>query len=329
MQPDHFPENYRERIVYWIACMATCMVLPFTIFNFMQQRWLLAATSLSILVILACNALWLHWGRKPPISIGWLAPMVSVFLAMAFFKQGVIAAFWSYPAITMFYFVLPQHQAKRVNLMILAVVAPAAAMTLPGSLVARLVATLVATSLCSGIFVHLISIQQASLREQAMVDPLTKVLNRVQLDLLLCKARAHFRRSRTSFCLVAIDVDHFKSINDDWGHAVGDDVLRGVAKVLKDRLRASDTIFRIGGEEFLVLLDNADLESGLRVAESLRHLIASAKLIADRTVTVSIGVAQLREGDELKDWLKRADDCLYRAKAAGRNQVMALRPRPA
>jgi diguanylate cyclase (GGDEF)-like protein len=119
-----------------------------------------------------------------------------------------------------------------------------------------------------------------------------------------------------------LDLDNFKSINDDFGHNVGDHVLKSVSDYMKEYFRSSDMIFRIGGEEFLVLLYNTDETDSLVIAEKVRADIEQLPLITDRPVTVSVGVSSLKPGMNWKTWMKQCDKKMYLAKSGGRNQVV-------
>jgi diguanylate cyclase (GGDEF)-like protein len=118
-----------------------------------------------------------------------------------------------------------------------------------------------------------------------------------------------------------IDVDHFKRINDQLGHAQGDSVLKGIASLVEKRSRKLDLLFRIGGEEFMLLLPDTQEAAATLVAEQLRASIAESSLLDGRRVTVSVGVSELRRGETVDSWMKQADDALYAAKKAGRNRV--------
>jgi diguanylate cyclase (GGDEF)-like protein len=156
-----------------------------------------------------------------------------------------------------------------------------------------------------------------------VTDPLTGLANRALLPETLERAIARGQRTGAYMSLVALDIDHFKVINDTRGHDAGDAVLREVAGVLHERLRKADRAFRIGGEEFLVLLDGADAEDARAVAEELRTSLASRKLESGLEVTASFGVAAWHAGETVDAWMKRADQMLYCAKAEGRNLVRA------
>ena len=172
---------------------------------------------------------------------------------------------------------------------------------------------------------------QQELREQALRDPLTGLYNRRALAERFAEELAHQRATGQPLVLAVLDIDHFKGINDAHGHAAGDRVLCGLAREMRDALRASDTVFRTGGEEFALLLPSADAENALRRVEALRERVASADLgLAGQTFTFSAGVAAVAPGrDTLDSLLHAADAALYAAKAAGRNRSLLAPPAPA
>jgi diguanylate cyclase (GGDEF)-like protein len=165
--------------------------------------------------------------------------------------------------------------------------------------------------------------EREAFRRQAAVDPLTGLLNRGSLsDLISDKIIAG-----ESFAVLFIDIDHFKSVNDRFGHATGDLVLKGVAEYLKYGMRSGDYCGRYGGEEFVILASDVSPELGFRLAERHRAAIAALSLedLAYATqVTVSIGVAVFEPdgGETSEDLLDRADSALYSAKSSGRNRVV-------
>lgn len=164
------------------------------------------------------------------------------------------------------------------------------------------------------------------LADLAQRDPLTGLLNRRAILAHLDGLHKDRRQILQPVCLMMIDVDHFKSINDQHGHAVGDEVLRTVSQSLVAQLRDSDRVGRIGGEEFLVVLESTDLPHAQQVAERLRHELSELTVTCVNQplrITVSIGLAQSHTNEE--DWadvIGRADAGLYEAKRAGRNRVV-------
>jgi len=165
--------------------------------------------------------------------------------------------------------------------------------------------------------------QGRCLRDLALKDTLTGLLNRRAAQELLEREWTAYRQKDLPFCVLMIDIDHFKHINDAYGHAVGDKVLIELAARLRGGTRPSDHVARMGGEEFLVFLPQTEIPSAQAAAERLRQHVAAWTLEPDHlTVTVSIGVAQAAAEDEaFDDLLIRADRALYAAKTAGRNRV--------
>ncbi|WP_019627093.1 PAS domain S-box protein [Thioalkalivibrio sp. ALJT] len=161
----------------------------------------------------------------------------------------------------------------------------------------------------------------AALASAALYDRLTGIANRRYFEELLEREMRRVDRSGGSFALVMFDLDHFKRVNDSFGHDVGDEVLKDVTDRVASRLRDSDVLGRWGGEEFMVLLPAADLDSGATVAETLRERVAGTPCAAVGTVTISLGVAEYLPGEPRKQLLRRVDQALYRAKNAGRNRV--------
>ena len=165
-------------------------------------------------------------------------------------------------------------------------------------------------------------------REEVFVDSLTKVLNRRGLDHQLEKLLQHPLAAQDTHGLVMVDIDHFKRINDQHGHLMGDQVLAGLGELLRKVVSdPSHMIARYGGEEFAILLPNASLQATAAMAERVRATAKAMKLRKRNTqdvvlsITVSAGAAALQHGESANDWIARADAALYRSKANGRDQV--------
>jgi diguanylate cyclase (GGDEF)-like protein len=159
-----------------------------------------------------------------------------------------------------------------------------------------------------------------------IMDGLTGVHNKRFLLETLEREIPRARRHERPLTLLMLDIDHFKGINDNFGHLAGDYVLKELATALKSRLRPDDVISRYGGEEFAIVLPETPNEGGTKIAEELRHLIEEHAFTFETEeikVTVSIGVAQLAEGLDELAFIKAADDRLYAAKRGGRNRVVS------
>jgi two-component system cell cycle response regulator len=156
-------------------------------------------------------------------------------------------------------------------------------------------------------------------------DGLTQTFNRRYLEEALDREFSRCRRHGRALSLVMLDLDHFKLVNDTWGHLAGDAVLKGIASLVRSRVRREDVVARFGGEEFAVLLPEVELRGALALAEKMRELIATHPIVFDDDaipVTVSAGAATLsRSLSRTGDLIRRADEKLYEAKGAGRNCV--------
>lgn len=164
---------------------------------------------------------------------------------------------------------------------------------------------------------------EMELRDLAVRDPLTNVFNRRVLEDNLHNA-IHLRdRYDIVTSIIMLDIDHFKQINDTYGHDKGDQVLKVLATFLTEHLRSSDIICRYGGEEFVVVMMNTRGKQALSVAQSLCQGVAEYGATTDLSFTVSCGVAESKQHDSVQSWFKRCDAALYRAKQDGRNRVEA------
>jgi diguanylate cyclase (GGDEF)-like protein len=176
-----------------------------------------------------------------------------------------------------------------------------------------------------------IAILRDRLREQAIRDPLTNLYNRRFMEETLTLEIHRARRANSTVSLVMMDIDHFKSVNDQFGHRAGDFVLESLGQMLLANTRKSDVACRYGGEEFLIVLPGSSLEDAARRAEQFRINFEAIRISGkDRSTnaTMSIGVACFPDhGEDSEQVLNRADEALYQAKAAGRNCVVVYQPK--
>lgn len=171
-----------------------------------------------------------------------------------------------------------------------------------------------------------------SVRKEAMTDGLTGLANRKSFDSQIARAIEEAETNEAQLTLLMIDIDHFKAFNDNYGHQIGDQVLRLVARTLTDGVKGRDLAARYGGEEFAIILPETPLQAGVSVANSLRRAVES-KEVFNRTsnenlgqITLSVGVAEFASGETPEELVDRADAALYTAKHNGRNQVAAAPP---
>jgi len=166
-------------------------------------------------------------------------------------------------------------------------------------------------------------LEYEDLFERANIDPLTGLSNRRIFDERIHGMIDSARRYKNPLTMVSMDLDRFKNINDNLGHQKGDEVLKSVASVLKQAVRSTDLLVRMGGDEFLLILDNTDLKSARILAERLCVAVDELDIWADdiTKLGISIGMSELKSRETVRQWMERTDDILYHAKADGRSRV--------
>jgi len=320
---------YRGRILYGLASAAAVCLLPFSVNAFVQGNNWLGAGILCAFLVLAIDAFAIYLKKSPPIPLILLLVPIAVGTAVSLKVQGFFGALWAYPTVLLFTFALSRRMANVGSIVLLLMISALVYHYIGLAYTIRFFVTLTLTIVLANIVLSIVLDLHRRLLDQALVDPLTGVFNRRYMERCLSDAIERQRRNSAPTSLLLIDVDRFKSINDQFGHATGDNVLKGIVSLIQKRSRKLDLLFRIGGEEFMLLLPDTQEAAAAVVAEELRAATAESRLVEGWQVTLSIGVAELRPGESSDSWMKHADDALYAAKKAGRNRVVcAGLPRP-
>jgi len=237
------------------------------------------------------------------------------------YNKGSTAIYWAYPPITGAFFFMGLRKALPLNVffisVVLMIIAPSVSLLQFFSIFITL------TLIC--VFGYIFSARTEYYNKKfvklAGLDPLTNLKNRRSLKEQLIQEIQYNENNIQQSSLLILDLDHFKKINDIYGHVVGDQVLVEFAKMLKKTVRETDSVYRYGGEEFIIIANNTRLKNAGKLAEHIRLQTEKAILIDNKPVTVSIGVAEVKKGDTDISWLHRADHALYRAKGKSRNLV--------
>jgi diguanylate cyclase len=304
-----------------LSSVAVLGVLPFAVIRLLNGDWMMAIVDCLIVagfVFLGISVLRPRRVRFASVSIAILC-VTGVLTTV--YVRGEVQIFWAYPALlAVFYLVKPGEAVLIATVAIIALV-PAIVPAFDAISLTTIFVTLIATSAFAYAFAYLTRGQRDQLLTLARKDPLTGVGNRRALDEKLAEVCAAQARANVPASLILLDIDNFKEYNDQFGHAAGDQILIQLTEIIDLRIRLTDSLYRIGGEEFLVVLEGQDKEKARRLAEQLRTLVEANELAPAGSVTISLGVAELGLGEAPAQWLKRADVALYESKRAGRNKT--------
>lgn len=323
--PTETVSGYRRRIVFHIHFWALIAVAPLIPVQWEQNHTILS-TLLGVFCLGMVLVLLFLRLRRYYLLEGWLfASFAIASVLYSTLLNGYIGLFWAYPAIAAIFFLMTLRQAISINAIFVVAVSTVAYYRFPEAQFWRITFTLALCVVFVTTFAWLVGRMQDELTKLATTDPLTGCLNRSQLaDVLNRQIQLRERYERVA-SLVLIDLDHFKTINDRWGHNTGDRVLQEAARRLDRRLRESDQLFRIGGEEFMVILPETRQKTAEDLARELLITLSSAPVLEDVPITASAGVTEVVRGETWSTWLNRADQALYTAKHTGRGRVIGVR----
>ncbi|MFK7831623.1 MAG: GGDEF domain-containing protein [Congregibacter sp.] len=316
--------DFITRSAFGISLAAFLIMSSFGINNFVQGRFAGGVTALLLALLFFANTVTTSRGTYPLyLNLFGIVPALALASITALISLQVVGSYWPYLCVFSIYFILPFHYAKYASLAYLVLVLAVASVYLERVIAIRFCTVLIATSVFIFIFSREIEKSQDGLKKLATTDTLTGVLNRTMLTESLTQATEQFHRRGNLSTVCLIDIDNFKAINDNFGHDAGDKVLATFAKEISKQLAVDDVLFRIGGEEFLILLKNTGVNEGQKTAEVIRSIVQELSLLEGHEVTVSIGVSEVDAGFDWKAWMKSCDEKLYLAKKRGRNQVVS------
>ena len=310
-----------EKVLLSLSLLAAITISPFAFL-----RWFDGENTLAIIdAIISFTAfmffLFIFITRK----ISAANTLLSIFLALAvlvtIFIKGESQILWLAPTIIAIHYLMPLKLARITSavlgLVILIIIYPKVDLTY----LFTFIATTGLTATLSFVIFRSYSHKQNELSLLASIDSLTSSGNRRALDLKLSEVIASQHREEYTMCLVLIDLDSFKEVNDDHGHAVGDQILVSVCELITKHTRVLDSLYRYGGDEFIIMPLNMNIKTTRILAEKIRGIIEQHQFTNNIKLTLSIGVAEYKAHDTPESWISRADTALYKAKDSGRNII--------
>lgn len=315
-------DQYRFKIRVYLTSLGLVAALGFSFFQLLTDDRVGAVLSLVCAVYFSMVVYMLIRHRRYLWEGRDYAVVLSITLLTVIHANPEYGIYWAYVWLTYIFLLMKFKEA----LLAAAIFVPLALYFIndyfPFLIQVRIYSTLFLVGLFAIVFSFLIERLLSRMDVLITLDPLTKALNRSVFHNSIESALSSYIRYKIPATLFIFDLDHFKNINDTYGHLAGDRVLKRVSKCVRKRLRDSDQFFRYGGEEFAILLTNTSKNEAILFAEDIRQLIEAQGFDIDRKVTISGGVSQARSNDQVNTWIERCDKALYQAKSQDRNQVL-------
>ena len=321
--------DFRLSIITLLGACAFLGITPFAVMRFLQGNLIAGIVDVLILICIA-SGMFYAWITGAPQRSRFVLAFVICCGAIAAGVAGKAGFFWLYPCLMASFFLVRSRGAVLVNL-----VAIASAMIIQNDGFQSSVhmwsffATTVMTSVCAYVFAFRNDHHREKLELLATIDPLTGVKNRRSMDAGLNLALADAVRTGRSYAVVMMDIDHFKKINDEYGHSVGDEVLLSLVALIQQRIRKTDQLFRYGGEEFVLLLSGVDGNSLRLTVNNFQQILRKNLRCRGVAITASFGAALLRRDESVENWVARADAAMYEAKETGRDRIVFSENMPA
>lgn len=309
----------KQKILMAIAFGSALVVSPFAIYRLIQHDWLVAFIDITMVVGTLLLGFYVYIKHEISHTGTILSVLALSGVCAVIYLKGPSLVYWAYPTMVGMYFILPPGRALIFNGIAVIILTPIIVISLDMAITVVILASLIVNSLFAYIFAVAMHRQRDQLAQMTLLDPLTNTGNRRALDLKLNEMIEVVNRIPQHLSLIVIDVDHFKNINDNFGHAVGDETLINLVNLINKHIRKTDSLYRLGGEEFVVLASGGEVQCAQHVAEKLRALVAKEEIIDGKAITISLGVAEYIKDESADCWLKRADEALYKAKNSGRN----------
>lgn len=323
--------NFQLSVITLMGVFGVISITPYAIYRIFTADYIVAITDIFAIVSIIIAVVY-AWRTNNTVKPGlYLSIIFSGAATVAIINLGINGSFWIYPLILFNFFMVSPLRALAVVLSVLLCIVvyhllkPNVVFHSNYQMLSFLVTCLLSSSL-TFIFAFRSQFQRERLQKLAAHDPLTGAYNRRVMTEQLRKSYRDYNRSGRPYSLLILDLDHFKDINDSFGHLVGDQILIDFVRIIKAAVRQDDQLFRYGGEEFALLLPNTDYKGLMVVANALQKQIFSKLYSPVSAVSASIGGAVLESEESWQDWFNRADKQLYAAKNAGRNRYCLAEP---
>jgi len=297
-------------------------LFPFTVFRFLQHDWGVAFLDLAVVVGMASIFIYVYITNDVK-KAGLVLILVALFgNVISFYIKGIGQISWIYPAMLSGYYIMSPKRGLMVNFFMFTLYLPKLITLTDTVNFATIIVTIVITNVIAYIFAQGLRTQALALEQLASEDYLTSTGNRRALQAKLEELHGVLKNHDRTATLLLLDLDHFKKVNDTYGHIKGDSILKQLSGLLYDYFNQKEHIFRFGGEEFLVVSPDKDLLQTYQEAQGFRRMVKDKIAIEGNELTISIGVAEYVKEESIDEWIHRVDLALYQAKNEGRDRVI-------
>lgn len=317
--------NFQLSVITLMGFVGVISITPYAIYRTWTADYIVAVTD-TFAVLSIIVAVVYAWRTNNTVKPGlYLSIIFSTAATIVIINLGINGSFWIYPLILFNFFMVSPPRALIIMLTVLSCIVmyhllnPNAIFNSHYQMFSLLVTCLLASFL-TFIFAYRSQQQRKRLQQLAAHDPLTGAYNRRIMTEQLKAAHHDFNKNLRTYSLLILDLDHFKKINDSFGHLAGDQVLIDFVRIIQSTVRHNDLLFRYGGEEFALLLPDTDYYSLNVVANTLQDQVFSKLYSSATAVSTSLGGAVLETNESWQEWFNRADQQLYLAKQTGRNR---------
>ena len=318
---DELRDTRRRHAYRYILLLLAVVMLPVVAHNIYVRQLVPAIGAIVMLGMVIVNILLLSANRDAFLPAPVMLLISIALLMLSLYYGQDYNLFLLFPMLVAIPIIFSFRWAVFLGVMNALLAVPLVLNHYDGTTSAAIGISMMLTWLVSAWMVFAMTEQSRRLKGMAITDSLTGAFNRRYLELQAGRCLNDWHRFQRAASLLLLDIDHFKYINDRFGHTVGDEALTRLVALLQNRLRKADIVCRFGGEEFAVLLSETSFGRANYVAEEIRAVVESANILPAGNMTISIGVCDLTQVKDLEHWFKLADAALYRAKRNGRNCV--------
>lgn len=320
---DKTERSTEEVILGYCSLGCALIILPFIPYRWWEGDYRLALIDTAIVAGIAVIGFFSWRSRNIEVTRTLLNIFSMIAVIASIYSKGIISVNWLYPMSVLSFFLSNIRNAWMINGLGMAVLVPMIFNGTSTDHAIVIMGSLVMSNLVAHIFASITTKHRRTLSEIAVRDDLTGAYNRRAFSQTLKESMELKQRGLDRICAILIDLDHFKLANDSYGHFVGDELLVHLCKIIQGHIRLTDRLFRYGGEEFVLILRGFSLSKALYVAEKLRQAVEEDVFLGKHGVTISLGVAELKDHETQAEWMKRVDAALYESKKQGRNRTSA------